>query len=104
VRERDGVRRQLRCAGCRQRERPNDDTTWFLCDDCLEAVREALSNTLPVADMLLFRSYSVEARCPHANEDTILAVYPCYFDGEFGFEHGRCVRCVEEEQARRSAG
>ena len=76
VRESDGVRRQFRCPGCMQRERPSDDDRFFLCNDCLVVVRNALRTMRPIPRLFLFRSYSPDARCPHPSEDTPLAVYP----------------------------
>jgi hypothetical protein len=54
-------------------------------------------------ELLLLRSYTPEARCAHANDETVLAVYPWY-GGEDGISKGFCRTCIEDELKRRGAG
>jgi hypothetical protein len=42
LREADGIRRAFRCSACKRAERPEDDTTFFLCDSCLRVMLDAL--------------------------------------------------------------
>lgn len=103
LRERDGVRRAFRCRACRSAEHPETDTVFTLCDGCLMTLKSALLDPRDLPNALLFRSFSVLARCEHANSDTVLGVYP-WFGGESEIERGHCLRCVEDEFARRRAG
>ncbi len=52
--------------------------------------------------LLLMRTYTPEARCEHAGDDTVLAVYPWYgMHDDVG--QGFCLACVDEEYRRRGA-
>ncbi len=100
LRERDGVRRAFRCPGCRLRERPESDKRFFLCDECLRTVRAALECHRSNENILLYRTYTPEARCEHAADDTVVAVFPWY-GSDRGFDSGFCKRCIDDELARR---
>jgi len=100
LREKDGVRRRLRCVGCWSRERPESDDRFRLCDVCLSTVRAALDSRKPVPGMLLFRTYTPEARCEHASDDTVLVVYPWRTD-DFETSAGACANCFDREAGRR---
>jgi hypothetical protein len=103
LREKDGVRRAFRCVGCRQRERPESDEDFFLCDDCLKMVAEHLAARTAPPNVFIFRTYTAEARCPHADEDTVLAVYPWYGEHD-DIGRGFCEKCIAQElESRRSA-
>ena len=102
LREADGIRRAFRCSACKRAERPEDDTTFFLCDSCLRVMLNALSAPGDHPEMLLFRTYTPTARCQHASDNTLLAVSPWYGDdNEFG--GGFCAQCVRRELERRGA-
>lgn len=104
VRERDGVKKDLRCSGCRKRERPEDDDRFWRCDECLESMRRVVASGKPVRGVLLFRTYTHEARCEHADDETLLILYP-WDPEDFCGSQGFCERCFDEElQRRRSKG
>lgn len=100
IRERDGVRRTLRCSWCRQRERPEDDERFFLCNECLDAAGTAITTRLPAPGILVFRSYTPEARCRHANDETVLGDCPWYAD-DITTVRGFCLECLDDERRRR---
>lgn len=102
LRERDGIRRALRCRACSSRERPESDERYFLCDQCLTAVAAAIRERKAMPALLLMRTHTPEARCGHAGDDTVLAVYPwCGMHDDVG--QGFCLACVDEEHRRRGA-
>ncbi len=96
VREADGIRRALRCRLCGKAERPVDAKVFSFCDECLRRVIEAIRLRAPCSGIVLFRTYNPESRCPHANEDTVLA-------GENYIEElsGVCEKCLRGELERR---
>ncbi len=99
VREADGIRRNLRCKHCGKAERPADARVFRLCDECLQAVLEAVRRRRPIPGIILFRTYNVDCLCPHANEDTVLA-YESHFEFDEG-DYGVCETCILEEMDRR---
>jgi hypothetical protein len=101
VRERDGVRRALRCAACRERELPGREGVGvWLCDACLAEAVESFRLRAPMRELLLVRAYNESVWCRHADAETVLMA----FDGYDGLEGAWCARCVAEEQARRAGG
>ena len=96
VRESDGIRRALRCRLCGKTERPADAKVFSFCDECLRRGIEAIRLRAPCPGIILFRTYNPESRCPHANEDTVLA-------GENYIEElsGVCEKCLRDELERR---
>jgi hypothetical protein len=103
LREKDGVRRVLRCHGCSENARPESDERYFLCDGCLKKVAHAIQEKRPMPALLLLRTYTPEARCPHADDDTVLAVYPWYgMDDDI--RQGFCGQCLADEFQRRGVG
>ena len=103
LREKDGIRRALRCHGCSASERPEGDEKYFLCDSCLKKVAGAIQEKRPMPALLLMRSYTPEARCQHADDDTVVAVYPWYgMNDDVG--QGFCMTCIGDELRRRGAG
>ncbi len=97
VRSEDGIRRHLRCTICRNAEYPQDEQNFWMCDDCLKRVIEAIRSRTPIDQIILFRTYNPGARCNHANADTVLAQDPC-IDAIFG----KCEQCFQEERNRRA--
>jgi ribosomal protein L37AE/L43A len=99
VREEDGIRRALRCSACRERELPGrEGISVWLCDSCLMEATESFRSRVPMRELLLVRAYNESVWCQHADAETVLMAY----DGYDGLEGAWCVRCVEEEQARRA--
>jgi hypothetical protein len=98
VRLLNGLRRDQVCYGCKKRERPEDPTTFLVCDECLKAMLRAVETKRPAAGMFLYRTYTPEARCRHANDETVLVLYP-WFEAEAGV----CATCLREAIAERSA-
>ena len=96
VREADGLRRSLRCHLCSKVERPPDAKIFWFCDDCLRRVLDAVRQRTPAQGIILFRTYSTECRCAHADADTVLAT-DHYSDVLFGV----CERCIHDELERR---
>jgi hypothetical protein len=97
VRERDGIRRYLRCQLCLKAERHPDAKPFWFCDACMRRVLSAIEERTPIQDIVLFRTYNVDCRCAHADSDTVL-VGDCYSD----IVSGVCERCIREEIERRS--
>ena len=98
VKERDGVRRSLRCPLCNRREVPDLRGIW-LCDDCLDRVGSAFTSHTPIPGVFLFRTYTPEKWCKHADAETILMALDFYED----IPVGACSSCFDEERARRRA-
>jgi hypothetical protein len=96
VKELDGIRRTLRCHLCAKAERPPDARLFWFCQSCMERVALALRQREPFAGVVIFRSYSPESRCTHADSDTPLAA-EWHAEGLYGV----CERCVLGELARR---
>jgi hypothetical protein len=102
VREaKDGIRIAMRCSACGIREFPEDSRTIRLCDGCLGVLDEALSSRTAREDLLLYRTYNREARCEHADDDTVLGVYPWSPEWSDDFPTGLCHFCVSRELSRR---
>jgi hypothetical protein len=97
VRDHNGIRRALLCSLCRERERPEDDQTFWTCTPCIQRARSAIQQRVPFPGIILFRTYSESARCSHADADTVVAC--C--DQDDGFGPGFCERCLTDELARR---
>jgi hypothetical protein len=101
LRERDGIRRAFRCVACQKAECPEGDTSFHLCDGCLRTLQRGLREPRDVPNMFLFRSFTSNGRCEHADADTVLGIFPWYVnDTDAG--PGFCARCVEQEFARRA--
>ncbi len=98
VKELDGIRRTLRCRLCRKAERPVDAKLFWFCQRCMRRVAESIQQRKPLAGMIVFRSYSPECRCTHADADTVLAA-EAWTDQEI--LKGCGERCVVEELERR---
>ena len=96
VREADGIRRSLRCHLCSNAERPSDAKVFWFCDDCLRRVLDAVRQRTPSQGIVLFRTYSTECRCTHADADTVLAT-----DHSGDVLFGVCERCIHDELQRR---
>jgi len=98
VKDKDGIRRALRCALCGKGEVPDKLGIWS-CDACLVAVREVLRSCSPMPGLVLFRTYNDSKRCNHADSDTVLFTFDD--ESEFPIDNGRCDTCLSEEQERR---
>jgi hypothetical protein len=99
VRDPDGIRRALRCRSCRKAEFPPFAKLFWFCDKCMELVVGAVRSRVPCMGIILFRTYSSECRCAHADGDTVLAT-----DGNSDFElRGVCEMCIVEEIEKRKA-
>ena len=96
VRETDGIRRTLRCWRCHRAERPPDAQILWFCDACLGEVLSSLRTRQPLSGVVLFRSYTPECWCPHADAETVLAC-----DHYVDTVAGVCERCVSGELERR---
>jgi hypothetical protein len=96
VREADGIRRTLRCHLCSKAERPQDAKLLWFCNGCLRCVLDGVRQRSPLQGIVLFRTYSAECRCSHADADTVLATDHCS-DVLFGV----CERCICDELERR---
>jgi hypothetical protein len=101
LRERDGIRRAFRCAACQQAEFPGGTTNFQLCDGCLRILQRGLLEPRDFPNMFLFKSFTTNARCEHADADTVLGIFPWYVN-DTGVGPGFCSRCVEREFARRA--
>jgi hypothetical protein len=86
----------LRCGLCRTRERPIVAQVLWFCNDCLARIIHAIEECKPDEGIVLFRTYNPEARCAHADSETVL-VSQGYSDTIYG----NCVKCLEDELARR---
>jgi hypothetical protein len=96
VQEADGIRRSLRCWHCRTRERPIAVQISWCCNHCLMGFIHAVEERKPVDGIVLFRTYNPEARCTHADSETVLVA-----QGYSDTIYGHCVKCLEDELARR---
>lgn len=100
---RDGVRLALRCEVCEAREFPVTAQSIRLCDQCLDVFRLSLMSPTDTPRMLLYRSFTPDARCEHATNDTVLGIYPWTREWSEYFEVGVCLQCLEAERSRRAA-
>jgi hypothetical protein len=98
VRDKDGVRRALRCPLCHRGEIPDRFGVW-MCNNCLLVAIESVRSRVPAKGLILFRTYNESKRCKHADSETVLMA----FDDEYDFQMGTnyCMRCLVEEQERR---
>jgi hypothetical protein len=99
----DGVRIALRCGGCSSNEFPESSQKIRLCDACLDHFQRALEKPTESSSMLLYRSFTPEARCEHATSDTVLGVYPWSQEWCEDFPVGVCPKCLDAERSRRRA-
>lgn len=99
VRESDGIRRALRCQLCSKAERPPDAKVFWFCNGCIEKVVTAVQSRTPLVGIILFRTYNHEARCEHADDDTVL-VTESWNDTFYGL----CEECIRQELSRRGVG
>jgi len=98
VKELDGIRRTLRCHLCRKAERPPDAKLFWFCESCMKNVVSSLQQKVACDGIVIFRSYTPNSRCSHADADTPLAA-EWYSEQIFGV----CEKCVSEEIDRRRA-
>jgi len=103
VRAMDGLRIAMRCEACREREHPDDDRRLRICDSCVLILDNAIATQTAQENLLLFRTYNPEARCRHADGDTVLGVYPWDVEWSEGFPVGHCRDCLGEELRRRKS-
>jgi hypothetical protein len=96
VKELDGIRRTLRCHLCRKAERPSDAKLFCFCESCMNHIALALKQRVACDGIVIFRSYTPNSRCSHANDETPLAA-EWYSEQIFGV----CEKCVLEEMERR---
>jgi hypothetical protein len=96
VRERDGVRRTLRCMVCQKRELP-DRNGLYLCDTCLLEAIKSIKEKVPLPNLLLLRIYNQSNWCKHADSETVMMA----FDDYDSLGYAWCEECIKEEQARR---
>jgi hypothetical protein len=102
VRDLEGIRRYLRCPYCRVAERPESDEAHHACDACLSKMAASFESLMPVPGTVLFRTYSPEWRCVHADGDTVLVSMRQEDEGFLA--PGECRRCIEAALARRPCG
>jgi hypothetical protein len=93
----DGLRIAMRCVGCAEHEFPSESRRIRLCDRCLETLDAALVSRTGSDHMLLYRTYTRDARCEHAGDETVLGVYPWSPEWSEDFPVGLCRECVSEE-------
>jgi hypothetical protein len=99
VRERDGIRHALRCQLCRKAERPAGAKLFWFCETCMGRVLDAIRQRITFPGIILLRTYTPECRCPHADDDTVLAT-----DGNNDFPLcGVCEQCILGEIERRKS-
>ena len=103
VRAKDGLRVAMRCEACDEREHPDDDRKLRICDSCVLVLEQAIATRSARENLLLYRTYNTEARCRHADGDTVLGVYPWHAEWSEGFPVGQCRECLDEEKKRRKA-
>ncbi|HWY87847.1 MAG TPA: hypothetical protein VNX28_14040 [Gemmataceae bacterium] len=98
VKEADGIRRTLRCRLCRTHERPSDAKVFWWCNECLVHGLKSIEERTPFDGIVLFRTYNPEARCQHADSETILVA-------EYSSDtiYGCCAKCLTEELTRRTS-
>jgi len=103
VRAKDGLQIAMRCEACGEREYPNDDRKLRICDSCILVLEQAIATRTARENLLLYRTYNQEARCRHADGDTVLGVYPWRAEWSEGFPVGHCRECLDEEINRRKS-
>jgi hypothetical protein len=102
MRDEDGVRRRYRCPRCGRGEYPDHGGMW-LCDACIAAAIAAVRAREPLPGMVVFRAYSPEQPCAHADSETVLVAV----DDSDIFGPGYCAECLIAEQrlrVRKQAG
>jgi len=97
----DGLRIALRCPACGKAEHPEDARDVRLCDDCLGILDSALATKTVRDHLLLYRTFNREARCDHADDETVLGVYPWSPEWSDDFPVGICRTCIGVEGSRR---
>jgi hypothetical protein len=97
VKELDGIRRTLRCQLCRKAERPPDAKLFWFCESCMCRVVSSLQQKVACDGIVIFRSYTPNSRCSHADADTPLAAESYYSEQIFGV----CEKCASKEIERR---
>jgi hypothetical protein len=100
----NGLRIATTCEACGAREFPPDSRRIRICDRCLGVLESSLATAAIKDRMLLYRTYASDARCAHANDDTVLGVYPWIKEWSEDFPVGLCRECVAQELSRRRAG
>jgi hypothetical protein len=98
VKEADGIRRSLRCMVCQKRERPPNSQLFWWCNECVVRVQDAIKEVTPIDGIVLFRTYNSEARCQHADSETVL-VSEYHADTILG----KCGKCLADELTRRKS-
>lgn len=98
VKEADGIRRTLRCRLCGKRERPPNAQLFWWCDECVVRVLDAVTERKSIDGVVLFRTYNSDARCRHADSETVLVSEYCS-----DTIYGNCAKCLAEELARRGS-
>lgn len=98
VKEPDGIRRTLRCLLCRTRERTLDAKVFWWCNECIIRVLQAIKEKKVINGVILFRTYNPEARCQHADSETVLVAE--YSDTLLG----HCAICIADELALPTRG
>ena len=99
----DGLRIALRCKACDKNEFPEHSQRLRLCCSCLDNFDTALAMATPREFLLLYRTYTKDARCEHADDDTVLGVYPWVLEYSDCFPLGFCRICIANEQSKRSS-
>jgi hypothetical protein len=99
----DGLRIAMRCLACGQHEFPAHSRRIRLCDECLAILDAAIASKSVADHLLLYRTYTKDARCAHADDDTVIGVYPWSPEWSEDFPIGLCRVCVAEEAARRKS-
>jgi hypothetical protein len=97
VKEADGIRRSLRCQLCQKREQPVNAQLFWWCDECMVDVLHAIERAQPVPGVILFRTYNADARCQHADSETVLVTAHYYSETLYGY----CGQYLAQELARR---
>ncbi len=92
----DGIRKALRCHMCRKAERTPDAKLFWFCESCMKRVVSVLQKRIPCQGIVIFRSYTPDSRCSHADNDTPLASE--WYIEQF---YGVCEKCVLDEIERR---
>jgi hypothetical protein len=97
VRDTDGVRRRFRCPRCGVAEFPDNDGI-RLCDQCLAEAAAAVAERRRLDGLLVFRSYTPERWCSHADAETVLMAIEDYDEGGPCY----CAVCLADERQRRA--
>jgi hypothetical protein len=94
VRDLNGVRRLFLCF-CGKRE-ANDREGLGLCNQCLQSALECVRDRKKSKGFILYRTYSPEVRCRHADFDTVLITL--YKEGHWF--PAWCEMCLVQEKQR----